>query len=97
MKYLILNLVVLGLTVALSAKYWRKLPSRSRWHTVLVLLVLTLGFDNMLVSMGTVDYIAGSVLRIGLAPVEDFAYAIAAAIVMPVVWELLKTSAPTKP
>jgi lycopene cyclase domain-containing protein len=57
-----------------------------------VVLVLTAVFDNVLVGLGIVGYdeslISG--VRIGVAPIEDFAYAVAAAIGLPSLWILLR-------
>lgn len=57
----------------------------------LVLLLMTAVFDNVMIGVGLVGYdearISGSF--IGLAPVEDFAYAIAAVVLLPSLWVLL--------
>jgi len=65
---------------------------RVRWAAVglglAVMLILTAIFDNMIIGFGLVDYdpslISG--VRIGVAPIEDFAYTALAMIVVPVVW-----------
>ena len=65
------------------------------WRGVLgalgIVLVLTAVFDNAIIGFGIVDYdpekISG--VRVGLAPIEDFAYSVAAAFVIPTVWTLL--------
>jgi lycopene cyclase domain-containing protein len=59
--------------------------------TLAAVLLLTAVFDNVLVSVGIVDYGARgtSGVAIGVAPVEDFAYAVAAAIGLPSLWVLL--------
>jgi lycopene cyclase domain-containing protein len=65
---------------------------RVRWAAVglalVVMLVLTAIFDNMIIGFGLVDYdpalISG--VRIGVAPIEDFAYTVLAMVVVPVVW-----------
>lgn len=53
-----------------------------------VLLVLTAVFDNMIIGFGLVDYdpelISG--IRIGLAPIEDFAYTVVAMVIVAVSW-----------
>ncbi|GAB3848693.1 lycopene cyclase domain-containing protein [Nesterenkonia populi] len=58
----------------------------------LVLIVLTAVFDNVIIGVGLVSYddevISG--LRIGQAPIEDFAYPIAGVILLPAVWVLLR-------
>ncbi len=59
--------------------------------TLLVLLVVTAVFDNVMIGVGLVGYdrarISGAF--IGIAPLEDFAYAVAAALLLPSLWILL--------
>ena len=57
---------------------------------VVVLVALTAVFDNVIVGTGIVGYDTSRILgvRIGVAPVEDFAYAIAAALALPAIWHL---------
>jgi lycopene cyclase domain-containing protein len=59
--------------------------------TLVVLLVLTAVFDNVMISVGLVGYdetrISGAF--VGIAPLEDFAYALAAVVLLPSLWLLL--------
>ncbi|WP_434970199.1 lycopene cyclase domain-containing protein [Microbacterium sp. bgisy207] len=59
-----------------------------------VLVVLTAIFDNVMISSGLVAYPEGtsSGIRIGVAPIEDFSYAICAAYLVPAVYVLLPRS-----
>ena len=94
MTYWLLNLPFLAVaaTVALAAILSRRSP---RWRHIglaaIPLLILTAVFDNVLVATGIVGYdpalISGA--KIGVAPLEDFAYAIAAIILLPSLWALL--------
>jgi lycopene cyclase domain-containing protein len=56
-----------------------------------ILLVLTALFDNVMIAVGLVGYdetrISGAF--VGIAPLEDFAYALAAVFLLPSVWLLL--------
>ena len=56
-----------------------------------VLLVMTAVFDNVMIGAGLVGYdesrISGAF--VGIAPLEDFAYAVAALVLLPSVWTLL--------
>jgi lycopene cyclase domain-containing protein len=56
-----------------------------------VLLVMTAVFDNIMIGVGLVGYdesrISGAF--VGIAPLEDFAYAVAALVLLPSVWTLL--------
>jgi lycopene cyclase domain-containing protein len=94
MTYWLLNLPFLAVValVALAAILARRSP---RWRaaglTAIVVLVLTAVFDNVLVGTGIVGYdpalISG--VFVGVAPIEDFAYAIAAIVLLPSLWVLL--------
>lgn len=59
--------------------------------TAAVLVVLTAVFDNLMIAAGLFTYpdelISG--LRIGLAPLEDFAYPVCAAFLAPAIHTLL--------
>jgi lycopene cyclase domain-containing protein len=56
-----------------------------------VLVALTAVFDNLMIAAGLFSYppeqISG--VRIGLAPIEDFSYAVCAAYLVPAVFTLL--------
>lgn len=90
MTYLLLNAVFVG--VSLIALL---LVPRNRWLAYLIamvpMLALTAIFDNLIIAAGIVAYdetkISG--LFIGLAPVEDFAYTIAAVLIVPSVWSAM--------
>lgn len=62
---------------------------RRMLQTVTCLFALTVVFDNLLIAAGIVAYNPGltSGLKLGLAPVEDFAYCVAAATILPYLWE----------
>lgn len=55
------------------------------------LLVMTVVFNNVIVTLGIVAYDPARIsgVRIGAFPVEDLAYAIAAAVLLPALWVLL--------
>ena len=61
----------------------------------LLLLVLTAVFDNLMIAAGLFSYppehLSG--LRVGLAPLEDFSYAVCAAFLVPAVYTLLPRGA----
>ncbi|WP_026556035.1 lycopene cyclase domain-containing protein [Arthrobacter sp. 35W] len=59
--------------------------------TALVLFVLTVVFDNVMISAGLFSYAPELISgwTIGLAPVEDFAYIVGAALLLPSLWTLL--------
>ncbi|WP_309712382.1 lycopene cyclase domain-containing protein [Pseudolysinimonas sp.] len=94
MTYWALNAVFLGVVglVAVTAIITRRAPL---WGaiglTAIPLLILTAVFDNVLVGTGIVGYdpalISGA--KVGVAPLEDFAYTIAALVLLPPLWSLL--------
>lgn len=56
-----------------------------------VVLVLTAVFDNIMIAAGLFSYAPGLIsgVTVGLAPVEDFAYPVAAVLLLPALWILL--------
>ncbi|WP_309128997.1 lycopene cyclase domain-containing protein [Microbacterium sp.] len=56
------------------------------------LLLLTALFDNLMISAGLFAYSDAHVsgLRIGTAPIEDFAYPLAAVILLPALWSRMR-------
>lgn len=58
---------------------------------LVALVALTVVFDNVIVGTGIVAYDDARILgaRIGVAPIEDFSYAIVAALALPALWTLL--------
>ena len=103
MTYWGLNAIFLAVVaaVAIVAVVSKRGP---RWASVgLVLgvvLLMAAVFDNVMIGVGLVGYdeqkISGAF--IGLAPLEDFAYAIAAVVLLPSLWTLTgpSTSSGTK-
>ena len=57
----------------------------------LILAVLTAVFDNVMIASGLFDYGHGTLTgaKVGLAPLEDFAYPLAAVLLLPGLWILL--------
>jgi lycopene cyclase domain-containing protein len=66
------------------------------WKVILAataaLLILTVVFDNLIIASGIVAYDVSRIsgLYIGKAPIEDFAYAIGASLLVPYIWEKMK-------
>ncbi|MBO0980012.1 lycopene cyclase domain-containing protein [Microbacterium sp. SD291] len=60
--------------------------------TLLVLVLLTAVFDTVMIASGLFHYSAAHLLgvRIGLAPLEDFAYPLAGAVLLPALWSALR-------
>ncbi|MFZ1250666.1 MAG: lycopene cyclase domain-containing protein [Candidatus Microsaccharimonas sp.] len=93
--YLILNIVFIVCIVVVLGIVIKK-PSKSWLITLGVLMVLTLVFDNVIVGTRIVGYDTSKLLGIylGVAPVEDFFYALLAVIIVPFLW---KKFSPIKP
>ncbi len=91
MTYLILNLLFL-LTVFFVLPKKLKKPARAFWITLAVVLVLTALFDPLIVALDIVAYNPEHTLELTFfgAPVEDFFYALYAAILVPLVWHRLE-------
>jgi lycopene cyclase domain-containing protein len=93
MTYLLLNLAFMAPIVIYKIIMRRYLPRYEILILTLVLLVLTAVFDNFIVGSGIVAYdpelISG--VRIGYAPIEDFFYALAAVILIPSLWNWLRS------
>ena len=91
--YLILNVVFLAIIVFLLVQTYRK-PSKAWYITLVILLGLTLVFDNVIIIAGIVGYDPAKLLGIylGKAPIEDFFYAILAVIIVPVLWKRVGSS-----
>ena len=90
MTYLLLNAVFIAVSL-----FALLLVPKNRWPAYLVamvpMLALTAIFDNLIIASGIVAYDANKIsgLFIGLAPVEDFAYTIAAVLIVPSVWSAM--------
>jgi lycopene cyclase domain-containing protein len=56
-----------------------------------VLLGMTAIFDNVMIGIGLVGYDASKIsgVFVGIAPLEDFSYAVAAVVLLPSLWVLL--------
>ncbi|KQQ05416.1 MULTISPECIES: lycopene cyclase domain-containing protein [unclassified Rathayibacter] len=92
MTYLLLNAVFLAVVLVVVAIARHRLRLAAVLGTLAVLLLMTAVFDNVMIGVGLLvsyddELISG--IRIGVAPIEDFAYAIAAALLLPALWTLL--------
>ena len=92
MTYWALNAIFLAVIVVVAVLARRRLRWPAVGITLAILLVMTAVFDNIMISVGLVAYneslISGAF--IGVAPLEDFAYTLAAVIGLPSLWALLE-------
>lgn len=88
MTYALLNLIfIVPVLVFLYAYRWL-----AHWstlcYTLVALMLMTAVFDNFIVGSGIVAYdptlLAG--IYLGFAPIEDFAYTLVAAVLVPMTW-----------
>jgi lycopene cyclase domain-containing protein len=90
MNYLTLNLLFLCLSLLALL-----LVPKNRWPAYLVgmlpMIVITAIFDNLIVAAGIVAYDPSKIsgIMIGIVPIEDFAYTIAAVLIVPSVWSAM--------
>ena len=91
MTYLLLNLVFLTAIASYIARR-DAFDLRASMITLAVLLAMTAAFDNFIILAGIVGYDPAKILGVYIqqAPVEDFFYAILAAIVVPAIWHRLE-------
>lgn len=91
MTNIVLNAVVLALLVVVSWRVLRRLRPGPLVWTAVVLCVLTLVFDTLMIAADLYVFDPGKILGVYLwgAPLEDFAYALAAALGTPVLWTVL--------
>ena len=94
MSYLLLDAVFLAAAFVVAVFAQRR-PGRTGVAAVGIalaaLLVLTAVFDTVMIAVGLVAYDPARLIgfRVGLAPLEDFAYPFAAALLLPALWTLL--------
>ena len=93
MTYLLLTSAVLGLFAIYGFFMRNWLPLKPVIGAAILMLTLTLIFDNVIIGTGIVDYdpekISG--IRLGYAPIEDFAYTIVALILVPSLFNFLRS------
>lgn len=94
MSYLGLNAVFLGAVILLGIVFRKKLSWRPIFFATAVLLIATVIFDNLIVGTGIVAYDENLILgiKIGVAPIEDFAYSLAAPLLISIAAQLIKGS-----
>ncbi len=89
--YIMLNLFYIA-TLLIVLRLKLRMPSKPWFIMCICLLVLTLIFDSLMIGLGFFYYAPDKILgiRVGNAPVEDFFYAIFAAIIVPALWYKLE-------
>ncbi|MGH1551112.1 lycopene cyclase domain-containing protein [Leifsonia poae] len=101
MTYLLLSLVFLAVAAAVLVVALALAPDRARivrrwWAPLLiaavVVLALTAVFDNLMIGAGLMTYTDANIsgARLGLVPLEDFTYPLAALVLLPALWLLTR-------
>jgi lycopene cyclase domain-containing protein len=91
-NYLGLNAIFLGALAVLTIPVVKQLPWRAIGLATVALLAVTAVFDNVIIGAGIVAYdetkISG--IMVGLAPIEDFAYSLAAPLLISLTMEYIR-------
>lgn len=84
---LVIALVSTASRRALVLKWWLPLVVAGA-----VVMTLTAVFDNVMIGAGLIQYSSARIsgLFVGAAPIEDFSYPLAALILLPALWLLLR-------
>ena len=96
MTYWLINLVFLAITAVVAVLALLRASRPVNWWVLgvprLVILAATALFDNIMIGVGLVGYDESKIggWFVGIAPLEDFAYAVAAVILLPALWRLLE-------
>lgn len=101
MTYWLINIpFLLVAAVVLGAALGRRAAPRGLpWLiSAVVMMALTAVFDNAIIGSGLVAYDAEllSGVMVGVAPLEDFAYTLAALMMIPALWHLLERPGPRR-
>lgn len=85
--YLILNLLFLLTVILFLPVHFRK-PPAAFWIALAVVSLLTMVFDPIIIALDIVAYDETKLLGLFIfgAPIEDFFYAVYAAMIVPLLW-----------
>lgn len=93
MSYPLLTLIVLGIFTVYGLLMRRWIVGKPLVFAATLMFVLTAIFDNVIIGTGIVAYdeslISG--IKIVYAPIEDFAYTAVALILVPSIFNFLRT------
>jgi len=94
MTYTLMNLAFAAVAGGFAAFALRGVRVPAIGWTLLWLTVLTVIGDNFIVASGIVAYASDKIsgILIGVAPLEDFFYALISALLVPSVWSMLGNS-----
>ena len=92
MNYSDLNLYFLGFAAIAALILNSKYQCLTKPLVALPMLILTAVFDNLIVLSGIVAYDESKLigLKVGVVPIEDFAYTLVAVLLVPAIWKAMK-------
>jgi lycopene cyclase domain-containing protein len=98
MTNLTLDIAVLVVLLGVSVPVLLRLQKWPLIWTVVHLGILTLVFDTLMIREGLYTFDPAKIVGLHLwrAPIEDFAYPVAAGIAMPALWTLLERRAASR-
>lgn len=95
----VLNLIVLVVLAIVLAPRLRGLRRGPLVWTAVIMVLLTVVFDTAMITAGLVSYAPDKILglKVWAAPIEDFAYALVAVLLMPALWTTFRDRAAGRP
>ena len=92
MNYFWLNCIFLAAVLLLALPVMAQIKWRAIAYATAALLAITAIFDNVIIGLGIVAYDPALItgIKVGLAPIEDFAYSLAAPLLITVILEYTK-------
>jgi lycopene cyclase domain-containing protein len=92
MTYPELTLIVLAIFAIYTLFMRRFLELKPLLGAALIMMSLTLIFDNVIIGTGIVAYDQSKLsgIMLGYAPIEDFAYTLVALVLIPSLFEVFK-------
>lgn len=93
MSYLETNLWFLVISVLVLLRFRKRVNFKNLMWLGLAMFLMTSVFDNLIIGSGIVAYDESKILgiKIFLAPIEDFAYTLAAVLTIPAIWNALRS------
>lgn len=88
-EYVILGLVFMAIVAMIIFATYRKISWRRILFVMAIVVFATAIFDSLIIAADIVRYDHASILGIYVwrAPIEDFFYAIAVSLLIPILWE----------
>lgn len=93
MSYLETNFWFLVISLLVLLRFRKRVTAKSLLLLALAMFLMTAVFDNLIIGSGIVAYDETKILglKIFLAPIEDFAYTLAAVLMIPAIWNSLRS------